>query len=125
MKLHKWEDVRAELAREDPGFEEAVEKGLRQYHFAMGLKDLRQGRGVRQTDLAEALGMTQSNVSRIEREDRVPEVEDGEVDGLAGVHPLLPAQPERREALGERLRVVLEPLRQFLFRETGRGASFE
>ena len=71
MKLHKWEDVRAEAARRDPGFEEAVDLLRRQYDFVMGLKDLRQGRGVRQTELAEALGTTQANVSRIEREDDV------------------------------------------------------
>ncbi|WP_445148581.1 helix-turn-helix domain-containing protein [Baekduia sp. Peel2402] len=39
--------------------------------FVMGLGELRQGRKVTQKDLAEKLGMTQANVSRIEREDDI------------------------------------------------------
>lgn len=71
MKLHRWEDVRAEAARRDPGFEEKVARLREQADFVMGLGELRQGRKVTQKELAEKLGMTQANVSRIEREDDV------------------------------------------------------
>jgi transcriptional regulator with XRE-family HTH domain len=71
MKLHKWEDVRAEAARVDPTFEEGVELLRRQREFVMGLQELRKGRKVTQKDLAEVLGMSQANVSRIEREDDI------------------------------------------------------
>jgi len=71
MKLHRWEDVRAEAARRDPGFEEGVARLREQTDFVMGLGELRQGRKVTQKDLAAKLGMTQANVSRIEREDDV------------------------------------------------------
>lgn len=71
MKLHKWEDVRAEMAREVPGFEEQVARKRERLEFALGLQGLRKGRGKRQVEMAEALGMTQANISRIEREDDV------------------------------------------------------
>ena len=71
MKLHRWEDVYAESLRKDPGMEERVAHGLKQYDFVMGLQELRKGRKVTQKDLAEVLGMSQANVSRIEREDDI------------------------------------------------------
>lgn len=71
MKLHKWEDVRAEAAGADPTFEEGVAQLRRRREFAMGLGELRQGRKVTQKELAKALGMSQANVSRIEREEDV------------------------------------------------------
>lgn len=71
MKLHKWEDVYAESLRKDPGMEERIAKLSKEEDFVLGLGELRQGRKVTQKDLAEKLGMSQANVSRIEREDDV------------------------------------------------------
>lgn len=66
-----WKDVRAQAAREDPQFEEGVAAERRRREFVHGLHGLRHARGSLQGDLAEVLGMTQANVSRIEREDNV------------------------------------------------------
>jgi DNA-binding XRE family transcriptional regulator len=65
--MHDWNDIRGELAERDPGFEEGVtrERGL--LNLEHKLYNLRRGRGVSQTTLAGQLGMTQENVSRIER----------------------------------------------------------
>ena len=71
MELHRWEDVRAELARDDPGFEEGVARKRRELELIVGLQELRKGRGASQSELAKRLGMTQANVSRIEREEDV------------------------------------------------------
>ncbi len=69
MKLHRWEDIRAEAAKE-PGFEEAYEQAGRElvaeiveYHLA----ELRQLRQVTQVELARQLGISQPGLSAIEK----------------------------------------------------------
>ena len=66
-----WTDVRAQAAREDPDFEEGVAVERRRRELVQGLHGLRNARGSLQGDLADVLGMTQANVSRIERENNV------------------------------------------------------
>jgi DNA-binding XRE family transcriptional regulator len=66
-----WAEIRAQAAREDPGFEEAVEKEVRRLLFVTGLQELRKERGALQSELAATLGMTQANISRIEGENDV------------------------------------------------------
>jgi predicted transcriptional regulator len=66
-----WDEIRAQVEREHPGFEKAVKKGARRLLFVNGLQALRKERGALQSDLAEQLGMTQANISRIEGEDDV------------------------------------------------------
>jgi DNA-binding Xre family transcriptional regulator len=63
-----WDDVRAKAARDDPGFEEGVAEERRRVEFVTGLAALRAARGSLQGEVARTLGMTQANVSRIERE---------------------------------------------------------
>src|SRR2546429_1232673 len=53
------------------------------------------------------------------------EVEHRQVDRLAGVHAVFPAQPQRREALPEPPRVGRQPLRQLLLPEPGQRAGLE
>lgn len=71
MKLHRWEDVYAEMVRKNPGMEERMKVLSEQQDFVLGLGELRQGRKITQKELAEKLGTTQANVSRIEREEDV------------------------------------------------------
>jgi transcriptional regulator with XRE-family HTH domain len=69
MKLHRWEDIRAEAVKE-PGFEEAYEQAGRElvaeiveYHLA----ELRQLRQLTQVELARQLGISQSGLSAMEK----------------------------------------------------------
>jgi DNA-binding XRE family transcriptional regulator len=63
-----WEEIRAQAAREDPGFEKGVAREARRIAFVIGLQGLRKERGALQSELAGKLGMTQANISRIEGE---------------------------------------------------------
>jgi len=69
MKLRRWEDIRAEMLRKDPEMEERLARLGKHEDFVLSLGELRQGRKITQKEVAEALGVTQANVSRIERED--------------------------------------------------------
>jgi transcriptional regulator with XRE-family HTH domain len=69
MKLHRWEDIRAEAA-EAPGFEEAymqagreLAEELVEYHLA----ELRRLRKVTQVELARQLGISQPGLSAMEK----------------------------------------------------------
>jgi DNA-binding Xre family transcriptional regulator len=61
-----WDELRAEWAARDPEFEKEVERGAELMELDTELYKLRQRRGTTQAALAEYLGMTQANVSRIE-----------------------------------------------------------
>jgi DNA-binding XRE family transcriptional regulator len=65
---HKWADVRAKAAALDPDFEAGVARERHRLEVIEGLHALRAKRGTLQGELAEVLGMSQANVSRIERE---------------------------------------------------------
>ncbi|MGH2967187.1 MAG: XRE family transcriptional regulator [Solirubrobacterales bacterium] len=60
-----WRDIRKNRDPNDPelaAFRDAIDEALK-------IGELRQQRGVTQTDLATALGVRQPNVSRIERQE--------------------------------------------------------
>jgi len=64
MAWHKWEDVRAKAAPE------TIEAALRDAEVlatAIELNELRRARKLTQEQLAERLGIRQSNVSKLER----------------------------------------------------------
>lgn len=59
----KWEDIRGEMT---PARRAKVDQIKRAMEEGQRLYDLRLARGLTQIDLAEALGLSQSRVSRIE-----------------------------------------------------------
>jgi DNA-binding XRE family transcriptional regulator len=67
MKLHKWRDVSAGL-RSKPGAAERIEQYKQEARAEMALYELRRARQLTQAQLARALGVSQSGVSRIENE---------------------------------------------------------
>jgi transcriptional regulator with XRE-family HTH domain len=68
MATRNWQDVRRELAADDPTFEAGVARERAKLELAMAMRELRDKAGLTQTELAEVLGVTQANVSRIENE---------------------------------------------------------
>lgn len=71
MAKSKWQEIRKARVGDDPGAEARIRATRRLLEFAVRLAQLRERRGVTQTDLAEWLDVSQANVSRIEREDDV------------------------------------------------------
>ena len=67
----RWRDLRAETIEKRPGAPERVEALKRFMELDIALAELRELRGASQGDLADALGVSQPNISRIEREDDV------------------------------------------------------
>jgi DNA-binding Xre family transcriptional regulator len=65
-KTKKFNDLVAPL-KADPERRAQIEEGTREILTAVRLVELRRERGLTQVQLAERLGMTQENVSRIER----------------------------------------------------------
>jgi transcriptional regulator with XRE-family HTH domain len=64
MKWHRWEDVRAMAA---PETIEAALQEAEALAAAIELNELRKARNLTQEQLAERLGIRQSNVSKLER----------------------------------------------------------
>lgn len=62
----KWDDIKRDTGEVGRGRREAVKQALED---AMALADLREARKTTQVVLAEAIGVSQTRVSRIERED--------------------------------------------------------
>lgn len=56
----------------EPGAEEAYDAARLAFELGAGVRELRQGRGWSQSDLASAAGMTQSAVARFEAGGTVP-----------------------------------------------------
>lgn len=67
MRVHKWRDVSAHV-RERPGAAERIERAKEEARSEMALHELRRAREFTQAQLARALGVSQSGVSRIENE---------------------------------------------------------
>lgn len=69
-KARSWEEVRAEAARRghinEQRVAELVESSLQEIR-AYQLAEIRKGQGTSQEEVAEAMGVSQSRVSRIER----------------------------------------------------------
>jgi DNA-binding Xre family transcriptional regulator len=68
MATKPWKNLRDKLY-EDPERRARIEAGARAMIDAARLAEVRESRSVRQVDLAAALKVTQSNVSRIESQD--------------------------------------------------------
>src|SRR5688500_18536584 len=64
-----WRELRRKAAAANPRFEEGVARERRKLEFETRLHELRVRRGARQADLAGELGVSQANVSRLEREE--------------------------------------------------------
>ena len=67
MKTHRWKDIRRGNLSAKKLAE--VEKQVREDLLDLSLRELRKSLGITQHDLAEAIGMAQSEVSRLERRD--------------------------------------------------------
>jgi DNA-binding XRE family transcriptional regulator len=65
---HRWEDVRAEAGLDTPEFDAELELDRKAYDAIYGLGELRKSRDKLQGEVAETMGTSQANVSRIERE---------------------------------------------------------
>lgn len=82
--MRSWEEFRKEIVN-TPEREAAVAVERRLWEFEQRLYDLRQSRGHTQTDLADKLGVSQANISRIEhQEDMKVSTLDGYLRGLGG-----------------------------------------
>jgi DNA-binding Xre family transcriptional regulator len=76
----------SEEVRKRPGAAEEIDARKRAIVAAVRLNELRQQRGQTQAQLADLLGMTQANVSRIERSDNLYLSTLAEYVGALGGH---------------------------------------
>ena len=67
MKTHRWKDIRRGKLSAKKLAE--VDQQVRDDLLALSLRELRQSLGITQHDLAKAVGVAQSEVSRLERRD--------------------------------------------------------
>ena len=82
--LRPWSELQAEIDR-DPARRAEVDEIKRAMHDVIALHELREARRVTQTRLAKTLDVTQSNISRIERqEDLYLSTIEEYVEGLGG-----------------------------------------
>jgi len=65
-KTRNFNELREQARRRDPGWDEQVAERQRAMEDALALADLRRTRHVTQVQLAEELGISQGNVSRLE-----------------------------------------------------------
>jgi DNA-binding Xre family transcriptional regulator len=65
-KTRNFNDLREQARRRDPDWDEQVAERQRAMEDALALADLRRSRHVTQVQLAEELGISQGNVSRLE-----------------------------------------------------------
>jgi DNA-binding Xre family transcriptional regulator len=65
-KTRNFNELREQARRLDPGWDEQVSERRRAMEDALALADLRRSRHVTQVQLAEELGISQGNVSRLE-----------------------------------------------------------
>ena len=66
MKVHKWRDIKARAFKNDPGGLAEVKRRVQAELLKMPLRDIREAAGKTQTEVAQALKSTQSEVSRLE-----------------------------------------------------------
>ena len=64
MKRHKWSDIKA---RTKPETRARIEKGAQRLSDDLHLSQLRKARGLTQETMAELLGVSQAEVSKMER----------------------------------------------------------
>ena len=99
MASKKFKNLRDEI-RANPRRAARVEEYKRAIYDALALAELRQGRDVTQTDLAKVLGVSQTNVSRIEHEsDLYVSTLRAYVEALGGELELRAVFPERTAAI--------------------------
>lgn len=65
-KTRTFNELRKQARRRNPGWDEQVAERQRAMEDALALADLRRSRHVTQVQLAEVLGISQGNVSRLE-----------------------------------------------------------
>jgi DNA-binding Xre family transcriptional regulator len=65
-KTRNFNELREQARRRDPDWDEQVAERRRAMEDALALADLRRSRHVTQVQLAEELGISQGNVSRLE-----------------------------------------------------------
>jgi DNA-binding Xre family transcriptional regulator len=66
IKTRNFNELREQARRRDPDWDEQVAERQRAMEDALALADLRRTRHVTQVQLAEELGISQGNVSRLE-----------------------------------------------------------
>jgi ribosome-binding protein aMBF1 (putative translation factor) len=104
VKTRKWAEVKAEKVARQPSWETGMKEArvaLDSYveSFHTTLAELRRVRQMTQTQLAESLGTSQSEVSRIERQaDMVLSTLREFIEGLGGELVLLARFPEEQWA---------------------------
>jgi transcriptional regulator len=102
-KNESWDDVRAEWAREDPGFEEGVARAHEHVQTAYGLRTLRLRHPATQEDVAEWLDFSEADVARIEEE------ADGHLREMMRFLATLGARMEVRLFFDDGAEVILAP----------------
>src|SRR5205085_9709411 len=67
-EVSTWSEIRSRKLAEQPELKDRIEQQRRLLELEVSLAELRRRRGVTQSNLSDALAMTQANVSRIEHE---------------------------------------------------------
>lgn len=95
MSPKKFAELRDELYERSPASKEKVARKARELAAQLGLAELRSARERTQVELAEAIGTTQSGVSRIERQqDLLVSTLDDYVTATGGVLHLVASYPD-------------------------------
>jgi DNA-binding XRE family transcriptional regulator len=69
--MSTWKEIRERRVGNDPDREQRIRRERMLLDLDVALSELRQRRGISQRSLADVLGTSQPNVSRIEREDDI------------------------------------------------------
>lgn len=66
--VKKWEDVKREMYKKDPGMKRRVEKEKEKMRLAWQIRQLRQQAGLSQEQLAKIIGTSRTAITRMENE---------------------------------------------------------
>lgn len=94
MRTHDWDDVKAELGLDTPGYRAGYEQFRRRVDLGLRVRELRLAAGLSQSALARLVGTHQPNIARLEAGAGMPKLET--LDRIA-------------EALGAELVVAFVP----------------
>ena len=66
--MKKWEDVKKEMYKRDPGMKKRVEREKEKMRLAWQIRRLRERAGLTQEQLAKAIGTSRTAITRMENE---------------------------------------------------------
>jgi len=66
--MKKWEDVKKDMYKKDPGMKRRVEREKQKTRLAWQIRNLRQQAGISQEQLARIIGTSRTAITRMENE---------------------------------------------------------